>query len=305
MGSPAMYVGSGRNNGLVLAMDDRAAVMTRYSVWKALSGFATDIAVGGSQPTSPVIWVTSGNNTVWSLVNNTPVQDPNGNGSAIAVTKAGVPWAVTSSNTVKRRANATCNTGTNACNGTWTQVGSGARDIAIGSSSVWIISNTATSGGNFAVQTWNGTLTGDGTFVAPSAPMDGVRITVMGNTPCVVKRGTNAVGGSVFCKSSNSTWSELKTGTCAADIGAGFFNGGIYAVDCNNGSGGNHGVWIWNSNQATNPNTQFGNIDFGPTTAASQWVNFDGLAARIAVGPDGRPYAVQATSGGIFRRDPR
>ena len=234
--------------------------------------------------------MTSGSNTVWKRNGSSFVQDPNGNGIAIAVTKTGGPWVVTSSNTVRRRLSASCTpNGNGQCPATWSSPsgGSSARDIAIGgpSNTTWLVTNTA-SGSNFTVRRWNGS-----SFVAPSNTIAALRVAVDSNGfPWVVKADKSiwsnaSTDGSV-------AWTQVTAGaSCATDIGAGI-NGGVYAIGCVPiGPSGDGDIWIFDKQvvSATPSN------DASVTT----WRPLSGFAKRIAVGPDARPYVVQA-SGAIF-----
>jgi hypothetical protein len=109
-----------------LTADDRQAVGSLYDVWKSISGLATDIGVGGSA-SAPVVWVTSGSNTIWKFNFSSQVfeQDlaANANGVAIAVDAAGVPCVATSANRISCRSNSG-----RTATGTWTDKDAG-RDL--------------------------------------------------------------------------------------------------------------------------------------------------------------------------------
>lgn len=287
-----------------LTLDDRQSIMSRcssstfpptncYSSWTQLPGIATDIGVGGSNPVGPVTWVTSGSNTVWKRTGNSFTQDPNQNGIAIAVTSGGVPWVVTTANTIRRRSDATCNPNAQSqCPGTWSAItGGSARDVAIGGSSdsTWIVSNVA-SGNDFSVRRWNGTA-----IVVPANTIQAQRITVDSNGfPWVVKADKT-----VFMNASTDgsvAWAQVTPGSaCANDIGAGR-NGGVYAIGCVPiGSNGDFDIWVFDKQVASAPIDPTDPDDASITT----WRPLSGFAKRIAVGPDARPYVVQG-GGAIF-----
>ncbi|HLK35282.1 MAG TPA: matrixin family metalloprotease [Polyangiaceae bacterium] len=273
----------------VATIDDRSAIIavsdpntgTTYTNWNQLNGLAVDIGVGGSSPTSPYVWVTSGSNSIWGLSGGVFYQVA-GDGVSIAVSDTGVPWAVTSTNTVMRR------TTNSVFDGTWQSLG-GAIDVGVGSHDpttnldyAWIISNVSSGDGNFWIQQWNGEA-----FVNPSAPGSGVRITVQGSTPWVTR-----VDGTIW-SFGNGTWVQVTNG-CATDIAAGLL-GGVYVIGCPSFGEGDFPIFSFESNPS---GAGLGDAQFEAT-----WLLMSGGADRIAVGPDGRPYAVQA-SGAIFRRDP-
>ncbi len=303
------------SNTQVLTVDDRLAASTLWGTWKLLPGLATDIGVSGpltngaSPPAVrlPDVWVTSGNNTIWKMTSNgggfNQDTGANANGVAISVTPSGIPWAVGSDGQVRSRSNATCTS--NPCNGTWTSRGTGARDIGIGGTTdtacsdngtshpcAWIVSTSALNG-NFQVRRWNGT-----SFTSPGTAIQGVRITVDRNGfPIVLK-----ADGTIFTNESKTgslTWTQVKGSLpgpvgCATDIAAGL-NGGLYAAGCVSAGSGNFDIWALGINKAAI-------LDQPTTNNRSVWWPTDGIGTRVAVGPEGRAYVVQA-NGAIFRRD--
>jgi peptidoglycan hydrolase-like protein with peptidoglycan-binding domain len=283
----------------VPTIDDRSSITTRYTVWKQLNGAAVDIAVGGSDPTSPVQWVTSGSNSVWKYNGDGVVpaytQAIPSDGVAIAVTEAGVPWVVSSSNQVFRR------NSSSATSGSWGNPVGGARDIGIGgtgsSEAIWTISTDSTGDGNFAIQRWTGT--NPGSFITYNPLGSAVRISVDGGgRPWVVR-----ADGTIWTLDSTGAWFQMTPGTsCATDIGVGHW-GGTYVTGCSSPNGADFDIWSLDVNLASTPGA-FGNVDLGTAVAVTTWRPLDGWAHAIAVGPDGRPYAVQS-SGAIFGRRSR
>jgi hypothetical protein len=276
-----------------LTLDDRQSLISRcelgvhpptncYSSWTGMPGLATDIAVGGTSPVGPITWVTSGSNTVWRRGVSNFIQDPGVTGISIAVTSAGVPWVVTPSNLVSRRSNATCNPNAQGqCPGSWASIpGQSARDIAIGGSmdSTWIVTNQA-SGSNFVVLPWNGS-----NFFTPSNGITAVRVTVDSKGfPWVVK--ANGTIWTSAATNGSAVWTQVTPdASCAKDIGAGR-NGGVYAIGCVP-QGNDFDVWIFDKQTRSS---------VGSDETVTTWRPLSGAAKRIAVGPDARPYVVQAS----------
>ena len=274
-----------------LTLDDRIGILSRNGAWRGLNGLAFDVGAGGFI-SAPQVWVTSGNFTVWKMnfSGSLPTQDlmtrSDGtpiNGLSIAVSPAGIPWVVSSTNQVFRRSSSIVSSGN------WgSSLGAG-RDIAIGGSSAWIISNTA-NGSDFRVRQWNGSLTGSGSFVDASPAFSGVRITAgSGGVPVVTK-----ANGELW-QWSQTGWFQLTPGTsCAVDVGAGPY--GMHAIGCT-WDGLNFDIWSFSVN---GPSSVPG--DTAPFR--NKWWPLDGGAVRVAMGPDGRAIVVSG-DGTIWQRKPK
>jgi peptidoglycan hydrolase-like protein with peptidoglycan-binding domain len=276
-----------------LTLDDRLAAITRYGTWQRMTGLlALDIGVGGPNLSTPIIWAVSTGNRVFKYHEEAwkPAINNDINAAKIAVEMNGTPWIVSTGNQVFRRDNAKHTIGR------WGSALGAARDIGIGDSNnnVWIISNTPVAGGGFRVQRWNGA-----SFVDPASPIsNGVAI-------AVDHRGRPVLAmfdGSTWTNSSPDgagEWTRLSGASpgpallCATDVAAGIVTG-HFMIGC--GLGADRPIWNYSKNVA-DVATQGGTGIKNRNT----FVGLDGLAARIAVGPDARPYIVHA-SGAVFRR---
>ena len=258
-----------------LAADDRHAIQVRYNVWELVNGLALDLAVGGTS-SDPVVWVTSGGNSIWRFNPSTqsfqPQADTGTNGVSIAVSSSGVPWVTTTGNQIKRRNCA----GVNDCNSgdDWTVVGNGT-DIGIGGvpERIWAIGTTAQGGaGNFQVLRWNGS-----SFVAPMGGGFGTRVTVdLNGRPWVAQ-----ADGAVWRRNSaDDGWEQVSTATsgCTRDLGAG--GSSVYRIGCTDVGGGEREIFVWNE-QGPNP------CPTQPTDPECKraWIKLDGAARRISGSP--------------------
>ncbi|MET0284379.1 MAG: matrixin family metalloprotease [Polyangiales bacterium] len=262
-----------------LHREDELAINVLYGDWQPLRGLATDVAASGSRG-NPVLWVTSGANTVWrfDFVTERFMQVP-GDGVAISVGNTGLPWVVSSDDSLWEAVTP---------DGVWWPRGS-AKDVAVGSlngggTAIWILSTRSTGDGNYVLQKLQGDAFVDSDESGVRVAVDPLgRVYVVKRDGAIWRRGrrdNNVSGG----------WESLPG--CASDIGVGT-DGDIWVVDCRLDANGNGPVWVWNEQSVTamvsDPPFRRG---FVPVAAA---------AKRIAGGPDGKPFAVDA-QGGVWRR---
>ena len=155
--------------------------------------------------------------------------------------------------------------------GSWVQLPGAGRDIAVGADgSVWIV-GTNRIGNDYGIYKWNAPISNwnmiDGGGIRIAVGPDGV--------PWLVN-----AAGQIFRRQEGVSWSLLPG--LARDIGVGA-NGSVWILGTNQ-LGSDFGIYKWND-------------------AISNWDQADGAGTRIAVGPDGLPWLVNA-AGQIFHAGP-
>jgi hypothetical protein len=234
--------------------------------WKPVTGCATDIGVDANG----IAWVvgcSEGSIHRWNIkMQNFDRMD--GVAQRIAVEPGGRPWVVNDEGKIYKRTGETDwkKSGGNH----WEPVEGCAKDIGIDQSGeVWIIACTGGTGlGNFGLRHGKG----DGKWTPVSG--GGLRISAAPDgTPWLVNGDGN------IYRRSNDQWGDPLPG-CARDIAA-YGRNSAWAVGCSK-TGANYSIHRWDE----------GN---------KKWILYDGVAAQIAVEPNGRPWIV-TRNGAIWVR---
>ena len=260
-----------------LATDDIVGISSIYDTWQVMPGLATDVGVGDNG----AVWIVGAgaadggfgiykwNGSDWDVAGGGAVR--------IAVDHAGRPWIVNDAGKIYRR------TTDSPTSGSWMAMPGSATDIGIGGdSSVWVLGTNLIAGG-YGVYKWNGA----SWDVSPGGA--GLRIAVgPDGAPWIVNNE-----GRIFRRTSGDPttggWQALPGS--AVDIG---IDAGNYAwVVGTNSVNGGAGIYTWDE--------QAGLADPGLSTDAFRgWRNLPGGALDVAVGPNGRPFIVNA-AGNIYR----
>jgi hypothetical protein len=282
-----------------LNVDDRVAISVLYDDWEWLQGqTARDIGVGMNGDA----WITGGssgsggyliykrNGSSWSL------ESSGGRALRIAVGPTGVPWVVASDNAVYRR------TSSSHTSGTWQWIqGACATDIAVGGdNSVWIIGCVSGSGG-YEIKELVSESGGVGTWQLSNGRAVRIAVDQVG-VPWVVA-SDNAVYRRTSATAASGSWNWLPgTGQDfrATDIAAGpvgVDDSGVkvsyvFALGATPVAGG-YNVFAWNEQSVGDGNPV--------APVRSHWVQTNGAAMNISMGPDAQPWVV-ASDLAAYRR---
>lgn len=250
---------------------------TLYTSWESLPGSARDIGVGADGTAWSIGADTVYGSDDYSIRkwNGSGWDAADGGGIRVAVDPLGIPWIVNSAGQIYRR------TVNDARTGFWATIPGSAKDIGIGSDgTVWAIGTTAI-GTDFTISKWDGsnwTELVDGGALRIAVGPTGI--------PWIVNSA-----GQIYRRSTNSatsgSWFSLPGG--AKDIGVGPENYAWIIGSTSIGKGG-YGIYLWDQRSEV----------LGDTVIAGQWLSLAGAGSQISVGPNGRPWIVDAT-GDIYR----
>ncbi len=279
---PGISGGSHRRN---LHADDILGVSLKGTAWEQVSGCAKDIAVydhnnvwvldcglsGGSG------FVQKWNGSNWTADTGMRI------GVNIAVDANGRPWVQTGNGTLMRKSSSS------PTSGTWSEVGGCWHDIGISRFSNEAWATACHPSGDAIISKYNSAL---GFFEPDAAGGMGRRISVdsMG-FPWVVQ--TN---GSIYRKTTH----DVASGSWTL-LPGGAFDIGVAGNDAANSLaawviGGSQTIWQFNFQVATGDGSEGG---AGAPSRPASWIQKDGAAVRISVGPGG-PWVINS-AGLIFR----
>jgi hypothetical protein len=297
-GSKAVMSSGGRTP-TVLTLEDRVGALTLYGTWKQIPDLsALDIGVGGTSLSAPVIWAVASDRRVIKYENGGWIAARNNTipAARIAVGRNGYPWMVSSATQLHLRSSAKPGLGG------WGPALTGAWDVAVGgpSDEVWIVSTTCLPGGGCSLRRYNGS----GFVEPPNRILNANAIAIdYAGRPVV-----SLVDGTIWTNSSQQgadSWTKMDGASpgivtgCASDVGAGIYTG-HFVIGC----GGGSDFTIWNyARNAADLARQGGTMADGRLLLNDRnlWIPLDGIARKISVGPDARPYVVHS-SGAIYQR---
>lgn len=271
-----------------LTQDDRVGISAQYDTWEQLNGGALEIDVGGNG----VAWVlgdqpTAAGSLIWQRSGSTWIQTKNAAGSAfdnfravrIAVDVSGVPWVIEGgTNKLYKRNTSTAN------NGSWSEVvvGTCAKDVDVGADgSVWIVNCTnRIQRLNQSTSTWAAAI---GASVARIAVDNaGVPWVNYSNRTLAILNPSTGVASPLSGRAR-----DIAAGPSVADD-SGLPVRSVYLIGDDDITAFGSSLWLLMEQSAG---------DGGPAALQlSEWVQLDGAAVHIAVGPDAMPWVVDGAN---------
>jgi peptidoglycan hydrolase-like protein with peptidoglycan-binding domain len=247
----------------ILSLDDKVAISALYDAWVVKPGVGRDItagpggandvwAIGDAAAPEGAFTIHKWNGSDWDYITGMGGKRISGGLNNL--------WVIANDNTLRQRNS----------NGTWTNRGGCAKDIAAGitTNDVWVIA----CGNDDRVFKWNPA----NLSWVPANNGIGKKIAVTrAGIPWLVN-GINEVWERTSTSATNGTWIERPTDSCANDIGA---LDHVWVSSCIGAAGGGRPA-VWNTQSAV-----------GNAPARAEWKFVDGGAVQIADATNG-PWAI-------------